>query len=72
MTPSGEGSASHELTREAVDAAIAEYRSIGGPAFRKKYKFGGARDYFLVVEGETSTARRSSAPPMAISLVVRR
>ncbi len=52
MTPSGEGGASRELTREAVDAAIAEYRSIGGPAFRKKYNFGGARDYFLVVEGD--------------------
>lgn len=48
----GEAKMAQKLTREAVDQAITEYRDVGGAAFRKKYGFGGARDYFLVVDGE--------------------
>lgn len=42
----------HRLTREAVELAIAECRDLGRKAFREKYGFGGARDYFLVVGDE--------------------
>lgn len=48
----GRDGMAQELTREAVNHAIAEFLKIGGPAFRKKYGFGGARDYFLFVDGE--------------------
>lgn len=41
-----------QLTREAVDQAVAEFDRLGGKAFRKTYGFGGARDYFLVVDGK--------------------
>lgn len=41
-----------KLTREAVEQALAEYRKLGRTAFRKTYGFRGARDYFLVVDGE--------------------
>lgn len=41
-----------ELTRDAVEKAIAECLQIGKANFRKKYGFGGARDYFLVVGQE--------------------
>ena len=41
-----------ELTRDAVDQSVKEYQALGGAAFRKKYGFGGARDYFLTIGGE--------------------
>jgi 5-methylcytosine-specific restriction protein A len=37
-----------DLTHEAVDAAIAEYNSLGGEAFLRKYGYRPARSYFLV------------------------
>lgn len=40
------------LTRTAVDLAIAEAVKLGREPFRQKYGFGGAKDYFLVVDGK--------------------
>ena len=42
-----------ELTASAVNAAIDEYDKIGGEAFRAKYGFGPAADYFLVRDGKS-------------------
>ncbi|WP_147450163.1 hypothetical protein [Corallococcus carmarthensis] len=39
-------------SREAVLAAIAEFREIGREAFLQKYGYGEARSYFLSFEGE--------------------
>src|SRR5262245_50616114 len=38
-----------DLTRSAVEYAIAEYDEIGAERFLEKYGFGKARKYFLVV-----------------------
>ena len=37
-----------DLTQEAVDAAIAEYNTLGDEAFLRKYGYRAARSYFLV------------------------
>jgi 5-methylcytosine-specific restriction enzyme A len=37
-----------DLTTAAVNAAIDEYDELGGDAFRAKYGFGAARDYFVI------------------------
>jgi 5-methylcytosine-specific restriction enzyme A len=42
-----------ELTASAVNAAIDEYDKVGGEAFRAKYGFGPARDYFVVRDGKS-------------------
>lgn len=44
--------ASRPLTREAVEAAIAECDAIGREAFRKRYGFKKSRDYVLLANGE--------------------
>lgn len=41
-----------DLTATAVNAAIDECDKVGGEAFRAKYGFGPARDYFLIRDGK--------------------
>ncbi|MFD6197009.1 HNH endonuclease [Mycobacteriaceae bacterium NPDC060252] len=41
-----------ELTASAVNAAIDEYDEIGSDAFRMKYGFGPAKDYFVIRDGK--------------------
>jgi 5-methylcytosine-specific restriction protein A len=41
-----------ELTREAVEQAVAECRTSGRARFLEQYGYGGARDYFLTIDGE--------------------
>jgi 5-methylcytosine-specific restriction protein A len=41
-----------ELTASAVNAAIDEYDKVGGEAFRSKYGFDPARDYFVIRDGK--------------------
>jgi hypothetical protein len=45
------GMALGDLTANAVNAAIDEYEQMGGEAFRAKYGFGAARDYFVIRDG---------------------
>ncbi|TDZ41639.1 HNH endonuclease [Mycobacteroides franklinii] len=40
-----------DLTAAAVNAAIDEYDNLGGEAFRAKYGYGPAKDYFVVRDG---------------------
>ena len=42
-----------DLTIESVNLAIAEHDSLGADAFREKYRFGPARDYFVEQDGKT-------------------
>jgi hypothetical protein len=37
-----------EISREAVDEALSEFRALGRTAFLKKYGFGKAREYFVL------------------------
>lgn len=41
-----------DLTASAVNAAIDEYDKVGGEAFRAKYGFGPAKDYFVMRDGK--------------------
>lgn len=41
-----------DLTAEAVTAALSEFDSVGGEAFREKYGFGPANTYFIVRDGK--------------------
>jgi 5-methylcytosine-specific restriction enzyme A len=40
-----------EITREAVEAAISEFRELGRTEFLRRYGFRPARGYFIVAEG---------------------
>jgi 5-methylcytosine-specific restriction protein A len=42
-----------DLTAAAVNAAIDEYDNVGGEAFRAKYGFGPAKDYFVIRDGRS-------------------
>jgi 5-methylcytosine-specific restriction protein A len=41
-----------DLTAASVNAALNEYDNVGGEAFRAKYGFGPARDYFVIRDGK--------------------
>lgn len=41
-----------ELTTPAVNAALDEYDKLGGAAFRAKYGYGEAKDYFVIRDGK--------------------
>src|SRR2546423_15042075 len=45
------GMALADLTANAVNTAIDEYDKVGGEAFRAKYGFGAAKDYFVIRDG---------------------
>lgn len=40
-----------DLTRQSVEAALAEATALGGSEFLKQYGFGSARDYFVLWNG---------------------
>jgi len=40
-------------SRQAILEAVAEYDQLGPAAFLRSYGFGKAREYFLVIEGQT-------------------
>lgn len=42
-----------DLTADAVNAALDEYDQVGGEAFRAKYAYGPAKDYFVVRDGKS-------------------
>ncbi|MEZ0385232.1 HNH endonuclease [Mycobacterium sp. pW045] len=42
-----------DLTADAVNAALDEYDQLGGDAFRAKYGYGSAKDYFVVRDGKS-------------------
>lgn len=50
-----------ELTREAVLQAIEEFDSLGREAFLDRYGFNGARDYFLIHEGQAYDSKAIAA-----------
>ncbi len=50
-----------KLTKEAVELAVAEYDALGGKAFRAKYGFKGARDYFLTHNGKDYDSKAIAA-----------
>ena len=39
------------LTRDAILAAVSEFDEVGRPAFLRRYGFGPAKEYFLVLNG---------------------
>ena len=41
-----------EITRDGVEKAIVEFDELGRDEFLKKYRFGKARDYFLILDGK--------------------
>ncbi|WP_134071672.1 hypothetical protein [Mycobacteroides salmoniphilum] len=55
-----------ELTAAVVNASMDEYDEIGGDAFRSKYGFGPAKDFFVIRNGRRTTPKQSQAQPMDI------